>query len=84
MSSASRPWITIDLNEGRWWGDCPMCERERRLDHAVGWYCGPTRMDPGTKFVMPNGEEAEVGGMRVCRDCHDMFYETHVPRQEPA
>jgi hypothetical protein len=63
-------WITIGLNEGRWWNCCPMCEQERQLDHAVGWYCGPVKLDLGTR--LPNGDE--VGGMRVCRLCHDEFY----------
>jgi hypothetical protein len=60
------PW-TVD--------DCPMCEHERVLDHVVGWYCGPTRLDLGAKLA--NGDE--VGGRCVCRRCHDQFYEVGVP-----
>ncbi len=63
-------FITINLNEERDWGDCPLCDEYRRLDHAVGYYCGPTYDDPGTK--LPNGDE--VGGRLVCRRCHDAFY----------
>jgi hypothetical protein len=62
--------IVIDMQEGRRWGDCPICGEERRLDHAVGWYEGPVHEDIGT--VLWHG--GEVGGMRVCRACHDRHY----------
>lgn len=65
----------INLNEGHEWAECPMCEQERRLNYAVGWYEGPVRQDPGEKFKLPNGEVVEVCGMCVCRDCHYGFYE---------
>lgn len=64
--------IVIDMQEGRRWGDCPMCGEERRLDHAVGWYEGPVPDDIGT--VLWHG--GEVGGMCVCRACHDRHYGT--------
>jgi hypothetical protein len=50
--------------------DCPMCERERLLSYAVGWWCGPRQEDIGS--TLRNGEE--VGGMTVCKDCHDQLY----------
>jgi hypothetical protein len=68
--------ITIDMNASRWWGDCSMCDQERRLDHAVGWYCEPVPENPGETHVLPNGEAVTVGGMRVCKPCHDSFYAT--------
>ncbi len=54
-------------------GDCPMCDRYRHLTHAVGWYCGPVRQDPGEHVPGWRGE-AVAGGMPVCRECHDGFY----------
>ena len=50
-----------------------MCGQYRRLDHAVGWYCGPVRQDPGELVPGWKGE-AFAGGMSVCRECHDGFY----------
>lgn len=69
--------MVIDMNEGRYWGDCPMCGEERRLDHAVGWYCGPTKDEIGavsTEYRSGTDEPAIVGGMCCCRGCHDKFY----------
>lgn len=60
----------INLNEERNWGDCPMCGGWRRLDHAVGWYEEAVHDDIGT--VLPHG--GEVGGICVCRECHDRHY----------
>ncbi len=70
MSAGLANILTIDLNEGRQWGDCSMCGEERRLERAVGWWCGPRREDIGA--TLPNG--GTVGGMCVCRPCHDGFY----------
>jgi hypothetical protein len=64
----------IDMQEGRYWGECPMCETEQRLDHAVGWCCGPTHDDIGT--MSTEYRDTEVGGMCVCKSCHDQFYAT--------
>jgi len=53
--------------------ECPMCDRYRHLTHAVGWYCGPVRENPGE--VVPDwGPDAIAGGMSVCQPCHDEFY----------
>jgi hypothetical protein len=64
--------LIIDLQEGRWWGNCPICGRHKRLGHAVGWYEGPVQEDIGS--ILPYG--GEVGGMCVCKDCHDRNYAT--------
>jgi hypothetical protein len=67
----------IDMQEGRYWGDCIMCREYRRLDHAVGYYCGPTLDDIGsvsTEYISGTDEPAIVGGMCVCRKCHDRHY----------
>lgn len=69
--------ITIDMQEGRYWGDCNMCGKLRRLDHAVAWYCGPTHDEIGsvsTEYVGDGGKPAIVGGMCVCKGCHDRHY----------
>lgn len=59
-------------------GECPMCGDWRILNHAVGWYCGPTHDAIGstsTEYKPSEGEtEAIVGGMGVCRQCHDDFH----------
>lgn len=74
-----RPWIVIHL-----WGlhtdECPMCGRERVLSHAVGWFCGPVKADPGQQVPGWQGE-AIAGGMPVCVECHDGFYggPNHAP-----
>jgi hypothetical protein len=60
----------INMQEGLWWGDCPICWKYRRLDHAVGWYEGPVQVDPGT--ILPSGDK--VGGRSVCKKCHDEHY----------
>lgn len=70
--------IVTDLQEGRYWADCHMCGRYRRLDHAVAWYCGPTHDEIGsvsTEYCGEGGEPAIVGGMCVCKKCHDKHYE---------
>ncbi len=74
-----RPWIIIDLSFERQCGECPMCERYRHLNHAVGWYCGPVRQDPGEQVPGWKGE-AIAGGMPVCQECHDTFYATPLSR----
>lgn len=69
--------ILIDMNEGRYWDDCPMCGQEWRLDHAVGWYCGPTLDEIGsvsTEYRGTSEAPAIVGGMCVCAACHDRHY----------
>lgn len=63
----------IDLNEERNWGDCQMCGEYRRLDHAVAWYCGPTHDEIGSVTTEYN-DGGIVGGMCVCKRCHDGFY----------
>lgn len=71
------PWIVIDLQEDRHWRDCPMCDRLRKMTHAVGWYCGPTHDEIGsvsTEYRSCDGTPAIVGGMPVCKECHDGFY----------
>jgi hypothetical protein len=68
----------IDMNEGRYWDDCPMCGEYRRLDHAVAWYCGPTHDEIGsvsTEYRSGTDEPAIVSGMCVCKECHDRHYE---------
>ena len=65
-------WITIDLDEGREWGECAMCDQERRLTHAVAWCCGPTHDEIGDESSEYPG--CEVGGMCVCKPCHDKHY----------
>lgn len=65
--------IVIDMQEGLSWGDCCMCGHHRRLDHSVGYYCGPTHDEIGsvtTEFT----DGGIVGGMCVCKMCHDAFY----------
>jgi len=67
----------INMQEGLYWGDCCMCQRYKRLDHAVAYYCGPTHDEIGsvsTEYTSDNGEPAIVGGMCVCRECHDNHY----------
>lgn len=70
--------ITIDLQEGRYWGDCPMCDQERRLDHAVAWYCGPTHDEIGS-VTTEYTDGGIVGGMPVCGACHDRHYDKAPP-----
>ena len=58
-------------------GECNMCGQERRLNHAVAWYCGPTHDEIGavsTEYRSTDGEPAIVGGMCVCKECHDRHY----------
>jgi hypothetical protein len=55
-------------------GECNMCGHERQLNHAVAWYCGPTHDEIGsvsTEYVSGTDEPAVVGGMSVCKECHD-------------
>lgn len=66
--------ILIDLNEQRYWADCHMCDQFRRLDHAVAWWCGPVHMEIGHQFTAMDGSEQTVGGMCVCKACHDQHY----------
>lgn len=55
-----------------------MCGEIRRLDHAVGWYCGPTQDEIGSVSTEYRGGDdgtlAIVGGMTVCQSCHDGHY----------
>ena len=52
------------------WDECPMCEKEGFLDQSVGWYEEAVLEDIGT--ILPHG--GEVGGMPVCKSCHDKHY----------
>lgn len=53
------------------WGECPMCDQEAFLDQSVGWYEEAVQEDIGT--VLSHG--GEVGGMPVCKECHDSHYQ---------
>ena len=64
--------LIIDLQEARFWGDCPMCGQDRRLDYSVAWCCGPTHDEIGS--MSTEYRDTEVGGMLVCKSCHDTFY----------
>ncbi len=76
MTSPRTPQIfVIDLNEERRWGDCLMCDGYRRLDHAVAWYCGPTHDAIGS-VTTEYTDGGIVGGMCVCKSCHDQHYST--------
>lgn len=55
-------------------GECAMCGQERALDHSVGWYCGPTHDEIGS-VTTEYTDGGIVGGMRVCKECHDGFYQ---------
>lgn len=58
-------------------GECNMCGEWRVLNHAVAWYCGPTHDEIGaasTEYVGCDGKPAIVGGMAVCKQCHDLHY----------
>lgn len=79
---APRIIYVLDLNEARNWGDCPMCDQERRLDHAVGWCCGPTHDEIGS--MSTEYRDTPVGGMCVCKSCHDQFYRDLNAMQELA
>lgn len=76
---------TIDLWGQRDWGDCCLCEDEKRLTNAIGYYCGPTHDEIGTESTEYPGAGNIVGGMRVCQPCHDAFYGISAPdrRGEP-
>lgn len=63
----------IDMQEERYWGDCTMCRNYRRLDHAVAWYCGPTHDEIGS-VTTEYTDGGIVGGMCVCKQCHDDHY----------
>jgi hypothetical protein len=65
--------VVIDFGEERNWGDCCMCNEYKRLDHAVGYYCGPTH-DPIGSITTQYVGGGIVGGMCVCKECHDTFY----------
>ena len=72
------PIYVIDLNESRNWGDCHMCGEDRRLDHAVAWYCGPTHDEIGS-VTTEYTDGGTVGGMCVCKTCHDGWYGIKAP-----
>ena len=58
-------------------GECPMCDQMQILDHAVAYYCGPTHDEIGsisTEYTSCDGKPAIVGGMPVCKRCHDRHY----------
>lgn len=65
-----QPIVVIELWGERHSGECPMCEQEALLDRAVGWYEEAVTEDIGT--ILPHG--GVVGGMSVCRACHDRHY----------
>lgn len=66
------PIITINLGfDGG--GECSMCGNWRALDHAVAWYCGPTHDEIGSITTEYN-DGGTVGGMCVCKECHDRHY----------
>jgi hypothetical protein len=70
--------IVIDLCEERNWGICCMCDQYKRLDHAVAYYCEPTHDEIGsvsTQYTSTDGKPAIVGGMCVCKGCHDIHYQ---------
>lgn len=78
--------ITIDLWPNNS-GICNMCEQERILNHAVAWYCEPTHDEIGsisTQYTSSDGREAIVGGMCVCRECHDLHYGVASGRDKNA
>lgn len=62
----------IELWPDRFCGECPMCEQYRLLDHAVAWCCEPTHDEIGSMSTVYIGYE--VGGMSVCKECHDRHY----------
>ena len=70
IAAERRPWITINLNEGHRWGECPMCEVDQPLTRAVAWCEEARREDIGT--ILPCG--SVVSGMCVCQPCHDRWY----------
>ena len=65
--------IVIDLNAEREWDDCNKCGDYRRLNHAIGYYCGFTH-DPIGSVTTEYTTGGIVGGMLVCKECHDDFY----------
>lgn len=67
----------INMQEGLYWGDCAMCGQRKRLDHAVAWYCGPTHDEIGT-VTTEYTDGGIVGGMCVCKSCHDKHYAPSV------
>lgn len=67
------PFITIQLDGDREMGDCAMCGNYRRLNHAVAWYCGPTHDEIG-EVTTEYSDGGIVGGMCVCKSCHDEHY----------
>ena len=77
------PIIVIDLQESLRWGNCPMCSEYRRLDHAVAWYCGPTRDEIGS-VTTEYSDGGIVGGKSVCKPCHDQFYAEELARLRAA
>ena len=70
-------WITIQLDAGREWGECPMCHKERHLNRAVAWYCGPTHDEIG-EVTTEYSDGGIVGGMSVCQPCHDDHYQMNT------
>lgn len=71
MSAPERvPILTIRLWEPT--TKCCICEDVTPLTHAVGYCCGPTHDDIGSESTEYRG--LIVGGMPVCRACHDDFY----------
>jgi len=67
-------WYIINMQDGRMWGDCPMCNQWRKLDHAIAWCCGPTHDEIGS--MSSEYFQTEVGGMGVCKECHDRHYQS--------
>ncbi len=53
--------------------ECCMCGKDCPLEYCVGYYCGPTH-DPIGSITTEYTDGGIVGGMSVCKFCHDEFY----------
>lgn len=52
--------------------DCALCDTVGDHRYAIGWCCGPTKDEIGSESSEYPGHI--VGGMTVCKPCHDSFY----------
>lgn len=52
--------------------ECPKCGQVARINHAIGYCCDFTHDEIGAPSTEYRGET--VGGMSVCKPCHDEFY----------
>lgn len=73
------PILTIRLCEPT--TECCICGEITALTHAVGYCCGPTHDEIGTKSTEYKG--LIVGGMPVCKRCHDEFYDESAEDERP-